>query len=399
MTYVVGLKINDYGTSAIICDTKCNAFDDNLRKEVPAVKNGMLFEGCIFGAAGNVDHICRFIDDYLNYLSSLSSNEQLWDKFTTFVSGYDFFEYDSFEMLLSSNWSGKPLFYHLNPKHSFVLQEAHENENLITIGSGKEFFDTKLIDYLADCSKVNMKGTFKPEHFVYNCCAFLMTLSQGYSAIELEKFHCGGYFHFWIQTKTVTQPQKTSLYVISDLFEKKIWPYYYRIGYINNGDVLVIHIYRGNGDQDIHILTSFWANKIDERWLSEMEPFQKLSGEYFVSFSEFHSGSEYIKKLSEKFKNMPLYDFCSFGFSDPKISFRINHFRKKGESFWVLKTDKWEIKNELVLQFLKSMLSMKKAPDNEQQYLQAKKDFLSLINKYTGDEIAGPNNYPEIVFA
>ena len=325
MTYVIGMHCPQLKLNIILCDTKFAAADKIEGREAPALKNGLLFDGCMYGAAGNVDHIMRFVSDCKADLGNIKGAKEAFWEFTKVLREYDFWEYDDFELILSTNYGGQPTLYLLDPKTEdrLILGEIAEQANMTfaSIGSGKPLLDSAFAEYLQDHGKVG--GSPDPEDLAYGWCAWFVQYARGDKALELEKVGVGGYFHFWVQTETETKPQNTCLYVLFAIFQGIIWPYYYRIGYLQNGEILVVNdLHEG----DLHVIKNVWTS--DDRFLITDDIDPRRCGEFHYTVSKYNTNSLIIKEIVEQYRSSPLYYFCSFGFAHPAHQLRINHINK-----------------------------------------------------------------------
>jgi hypothetical protein len=64
MTYILGIQKKDYNFSALLCDLMVSFSDQDgtvIDRDNSSLKSGLLFEGCIFGVAGNASLAKRFI--------------------------------------------------------------------------------------------------------------------------------------------------------------------------------------------------------------------------------------------------------------------------------------------------------------------------------------------------
>jgi hypothetical protein len=335
MTYVIGINYPYLKLSAIICDTKFTAGDQIEGREAPALKSGLLFDGCIFGASGEVDHIVRFVTDCKTNFGNINSAETAFWKFENALPEYDFWGYDDFQLVLSTNHGGEPSLYLLDPKAAerLIPIELGQGGNFVScsIGSGKPLLDLPFFEYLEDKGKIGLSQD--PEDLVYGWCAWLMQYARGDKALELEKVGVGGYFHFWVQTATETKPQKTRLYVLFAIFSGVIHGYCYRVGYLHNGDVLVLN---DMSEGDRHIVKNFWnindSDDVLESITGNIKPQRR--GEFHYSVSSYNNYSVTIREMGKQFDLSTPYYFCSVGFAHPAHQFRVNHINKNNAKHW-----------------------------------------------------------------
>jgi hypothetical protein len=339
MTYVAGICIRymNMHTSAILCDTKCSFADEAEGREAPAFKNGLLFDGCIYGASGDVDCIIRFVSHCKAAFSkSKMSSKRIWKSFEESLATYSFDGFDNFEMILSSNESGEPVLYRLDPESEERLVKCEtpkeHNCTIVSIGSGKSLLDSALHEFVLNNNKIGF-NKLKDSDFPYILNAWFMRHARGDFAAELAKDGVGGFFHFWTQTKIASKPQKPTLHVLMAEFSGKLVPYCYRIAYLNNGNILVIHDLNEN---DRHILQNIWdPNDPRLKTVARTAASLKREGIFHESISNYETDSEWVADAVLKFEKLSFYYFCSVGFPSSNDRLQISHFRRKRGAYWI----------------------------------------------------------------
>lgn len=227
MSYIVGLKIN--GVSSIICDTRVSF--ENGDGENTSLKSGRIFPGCIYGGAGNADSMRRFIKQCKIALTT--SDKRLlidyWSLFQKCIKFHIDEHTEYFELILASRHTGKTELYSFNSKDKIIREE----NNFISIGSGKKLLDEQLKAYIDNTKNIFIKqlqdNSWNIACYPYGYCLWLMEKARGYESVQLEQIGVGGYFHFSYQTNIMEARQDPSVYIINKAFGKTIYSYIYHI--------------------------------------------------------------------------------------------------------------------------------------------------------------------------
>ena len=135
MTYVVGIKRD--GIVAIISDSRVTFEHEGVSNNY-ALKTGAVFQGCIFGRAGDAQASAKFIKAARGVVGSKTPSSN-WLIFQEFVKSYPVSTDQHFKLLISSRASGKPKLYELDSRCGLV--EVEGDTTWTSIGSGKELLD------------------------------------------------------------------------------------------------------------------------------------------------------------------------------------------------------------------------------------------------------------------
>lgn len=301
MTYIIGLK--KFGVTAIICDTKTTRAD--RRNSGPALKSGILFPGCIYGCAGDVRSIQRFIEHCKVVLDGTDTLMGFWTRFRRIVDLYPFEEQSAFQLILSSRHSGEPQLYCLDSHKK--MQEDHLTavaKDIVSIGSGTKILDDELMrrhneeaSYISNMLVLEEKAPAYTYPYYY--CLWLMEHAKGLDASKLEDHGVGGFFHFTVQMHDRECRQESAIYILNNPYKNYshegvrgnyIISWGYRIGFLDNGNVLAIQ----NTDD----------------YIKDFILMKKPEG--------VEDADQYKLSLSKEFDRLPPYVFCGIGFSDIK---------------------------------------------------------------------------------
>ncbi len=241
MTYIVGLS--HHGINSIISDLRVTS--GNNRGRNTALKTGILFPGCIFGSTGDVECIRDFVLAAKYSIGISGSIEELRGKFIDYVDFYKFPTGNDyiFQLLLSTRALMSPQFFILDSVNGL----KPTNEELITLGSGKEILDVLVLkeykNKLHEFDNVFSKADepiYQKEVTPYLMSYWLTQLSQGHHEKFLKENGVGGVFHFISQNEKEEKRQKESLYLVCkvDTRKKKIHFSQYRVSFFQNWLVL-----------------------------------------------------------------------------------------------------------------------------------------------------------------
>jgi hypothetical protein len=112
MTYTVG--INRFGTSAILCDTYLTGNSLDISQNV-VIKSGKFWDGCIYGCAGDLQEIAKFVYHVRESMIKKGTLADAWDNFLYLVHKYPFPPRERhFELILASRHSGESRLYLLD---------------------------------------------------------------------------------------------------------------------------------------------------------------------------------------------------------------------------------------------------------------------------------------------
>ena len=91
MTYILGIQKKDNNFSALLCDLMVSFKDHDgnvIDRNNSSLKTGLLFEGCIYGVAGNANLAKKFITGFKELVDKSKSIEKLSrPNSTSFCSG------------------------------------------------------------------------------------------------------------------------------------------------------------------------------------------------------------------------------------------------------------------------------------------------------------------------
>lgn len=293
MTYVLGVKSN--GVGAIIADTMVtfNRGDHNFG----ALKSGLLFPGCTYGASGDAAGIRHFVTWGKQILDEVEDTlEGFWNRFQELLRVYDFNKYGTFELLLLSRHTGAPHFYILDSR---TAQTSNAGD-FVSLGSGKPLLDEHMLKFFHEELRTRVdklgKDGWPVVYWPFYFCQELIAFAQGDTYEALQKIGVGGVFHYLCQTSDAEHVQEAALYVVMSIFPKQrqISHTVYRVLY---GEMALVVENGALNDMSISLDTAVFPELeyYDESQLSE------LKGRILADVSQ-----------------QPYYRFAGFVFADPK---------------------------------------------------------------------------------
>lgn len=216
MTYILGVKRN--GVATIISDSMVTF--GRGEHEVTALKTGLLFPGCLYGAAGDAHEFRRFVLHCKALFDDVEDTlEGFWNRFLRLVKTYEFGQHGSFHMLLLSRHSGTPTFYVLDSQSAVVTEQK---ANMVSLGSGRPLLDERMEKFLAEEHESReeklTKDGWSALYWPFYYCQELMSLSQGDSYAELQRAGVGGFFYYFVQTADAEHCQEAAVYAVISKF-------------------------------------------------------------------------------------------------------------------------------------------------------------------------------------
>ncbi len=290
MTYLLGLL--QEGVAAIISDNRAT-INGRIRDGANiALKSGILFPGCIYGAAGNAHEARRFLRYCGRNLNDKLVSPSGWDEFLALIDAFGFNERRSFQLLLSSRHHGGPRLYFFESSGP-VLNEVSDG---FAVGSGCTLLNDSFSRIHSSngptvAKRANREFGLPLADFPYLYCLLLMERIKGTEVSALESAGVGGYFHFLHQTSDGEWNQKPALYLVHSCRFRHLWVF--RIAF--EGPALVIH------DGDLP-RPAVMINSKD--WVGVAEMGQDELGVL---------GREIVAKAQSE----QGYYFCGLGFAEP----------------------------------------------------------------------------------
>ena len=302
MTYILGIQKKDNNFSALLCDLMVS-FEDHdgniIDKNNSSLKTGLLFEGCIYGVAGNANLAKTYIKGFKELVDKSKSIEYNW-KLLKDYSKAEFTDQsgEPFKVLLSCRVSGAPQLFLYNSTKRDISQI---DEEFYSIGSGKKIMD-EILDLrrkLTDKKilEILTKNKIPILYYPYFYCLWLSELTMGFEASKLDEIGVGGIFHFCFQTSKKEGRQQPSLFVMSlpDIKNKTIYNHIYRVTFV-----------------DICLVVD---NPLVEPSRYIIMPFE-VSLKDSTSDEELHA---FGKRINQEADLQQFYYFCGFGFPTPEI--------------------------------------------------------------------------------
>lgn len=205
MTYVIGVRRGD--VTSIHTDSLLSVDDQPFTIE--AIKNGVLFAGCIFGVAGDWEPAGRFIHTIRQAVRYLDAPVEKWAMFEQVCSAYNPGAAE-FELLLSSRIGHeRPTFFHYG---SATRQLRVSSGDFYALGLGKGLYSQRL-EHFAGQVLDRLAMIVVPNHlFAYPLSGVLrQTLVE--DPETALKSCVGGFFTFVEQDPRDERRQCTSLFV------------------------------------------------------------------------------------------------------------------------------------------------------------------------------------------
>lgn len=306
MTYTIGFSID--GVNSILSDTRVTPTVTQQGQNT-ALKTGILYPGCIYGLAGNIDNASAFIKWARMYIVDTSNTLSAWEKFKEFTTSvYDFpqGENNLFQILLSSRHSGQPEFYLMSSNRELIGCE----EERVSIGSGKELLDAPVEEkYRVRIEEARQALTDKnaPTAIIhpYFLCLMLSEMTLAFQRPRLEEKKVGGVFNFVYQTSTDDSFQEPALYIFSDVNRNtnKILLWGYRVCRIQEG------LYLECNDNSLlpGIPEEVYAALFHDPTEVELE--------------DIRANPEFQQKIQKMINELPFYYFCGFGYVHPRFQY------------------------------------------------------------------------------
>lgn len=218
MTYVLGIKSN--GVGALICDTMVTF--GRGEANFGALKTGLLYPGCCYGAAGSAASFRKFVTWCRLKLDDVEDTlEGFWTQFQTLVGTYNFENQEHFCLLLMTRHSGTPNFYILDSRTG----QLKEGNDFNSLGSGRYILDHYMMKYFneehAAREQKLIQDGWPTTYWPFYYCQELMSKSQGHERDALSKCGVGGVFHYVCQTPDGEYVQEAALYLIVSIFKEK----------------------------------------------------------------------------------------------------------------------------------------------------------------------------------
>ena len=239
MTYILGIQKPENKFAALLCDLMVS-FEDHdgniIDRNNSSLKTGLLFEGCIYGVAGNANLAKQFIVGFKGIVDKSKSMEYNWNLFHHY-SKAEFSDQsgEPFKVLLSSRVSGSPQLFLYDSNQKGISKIGDE---IFSIGSGKAILDD-IIDLrrkMAEetISELLHRNDIPILYYPYFYCLWLSELTMGFEVTKLEKIGVGGLFHFCFQTNEKEGRQQPSVFVLSvpDVKKKEIYNHIYRVTFV-----------------------------------------------------------------------------------------------------------------------------------------------------------------------
>jgi len=302
MTYILGIQKTDNNFAAILCDLMVTFKDHEgnvIERNNTSLKSGLLFEGCIYGAAGNANLAKSFIKGFKELTDSSRSIEYNWELFQNY-SKADFADNsgEAFKVLLSCRVSGVPQLFLYNSTERNITKI---DDGICSIGSGKEILD-KHVELRKDITdkailEILSKNKIPILYYPYFYCLWLSELTMGLEASKLNDIGVGGLFHFCFQTNEKECRQQPSVYVLSvpDKKNKTIYNHIYRVTFVEMSLVVDNPLFKPSRS----IIMPFEMSKTDN-----------ISKDELQAFGE---------KVNQEADAQPFYYFCGFGFPTPEL--------------------------------------------------------------------------------
>lgn len=295
MTYIVGIRKPEHNFLAIISDVMVTKVygDGRVHKENTALKTGRLFNGCIYGLAGDATAGIEFL---VTFKKSINFNDEINNNLGHLQN-----------FVLSDSWDSgrgfKILFGIRNPKPQFYLLDSISREirilpNLVyTMGSGKSILD-EIVFAAYDYSNSHIMNELNQRNapIVYYPCFLSLWLSElilGFEKKQLEDIGIGGIFHYIYQTESKENSSMPLVLVLSKLENDVLVQNSYRTSLLN-GYLIVEHLNQQH--------TSVFTSEVERQDLVEMG---------------LEDNEEILAEAYKRSHALPIYYFCGFATHDP----------------------------------------------------------------------------------
>lgn len=213
MTYILATARK--GVSTILADSRATDPENHKRSHDDAAKIGILFPGCIYGAAGSTEGPYQFLSDFqASGVSEGQSQRANWEYFKKYAEGY--VSSGHFRVVFSERTAGSPKLHLYDSKHRKVIPQG----DLVTLGSGMKHFDAYIgawIDaHLEDVEKRLLSEYGNTHLFPNFICLRLIERVQGEERdyFRRQDVGIGGVFHYFVQDHQIEKPQVPSVYLI-----------------------------------------------------------------------------------------------------------------------------------------------------------------------------------------
>ena len=301
MTYILGIQKKENNFSALLCDLMVT-FEDHdgnvIDRNNSSLKTGLLFEGCIYGVAGNANLAKTYITGFKALTDKSKSIEYNW-KLLQDYSKAEFTDQsgEPFKVLLSCRVSGTPQLFLYNSTERNI---SEIDDEIYSIGSGKKILD-EIVNLRKDITdktilEILSKNKIPILYYPYFYCLWLSELTMGFEAPKLDQIGVGGLFHFCFQTTKKEGRQQPSVFVLSlpDFKNKTIYNHFYRITFV---DMCLVVDNPLVGPSRYIIM-----------------PFEISTGS--ISQEELNAFGE---RINQKADAQQFYYFCGFGFPTPEL--------------------------------------------------------------------------------
>ncbi|MDZ4288724.1 MAG: hypothetical protein U0984_12235, partial [Prosthecobacter sp.] len=181
MTYIVGINKPSVGLLTIIADVMVTMRypTGNLVRKTNALKTGCLFEGCVYGLAGDANAGLGFLRDFKAQIEIRGEIAGNVAKLDAFVSHGTWAAGNGFKILLGIR-SPDPCLYLLDSDLRTLVPLCDE---IYTIGSGKALLDPLVFDEFKNASRLienHMAANGIPRgYYPYLTCQWLSELTLG----------------------------------------------------------------------------------------------------------------------------------------------------------------------------------------------------------------------------
>jgi hypothetical protein len=302
MTYILGIQKPENNFTALLCDLMVSFKDydgDIIDRNNSSLKTGLLFEGCIYGVAGNANLAKIFIMGFRELTDKSKSMEYNWNLLQHYAKA-EFSDQsgEPFKVLISSRFSGSPQLFLYDSNQKTISKIEDE---IYSIGSGKKILDDIINLRRKMAEKTIAEIFYKKDipilYYPYFYCLWLSELTMGFEVTKLEEIGVGGLFHFCFQTNEKEGRQQPSVFVLSmpDIKKKTIYNHIYRVTFVDR--YLVVDNPLVSPSR--YIIMPFEMSQINS-----------------ISPEELQRLGETINRESDL---QQFYYFCGFGFPSPEL--------------------------------------------------------------------------------